>query len=1011
MKEKTKSSLLNNDPSVSILGFTKEKTEVFQELSLPFPLHIVTKDATQENWMEWLGHTTAETIILMDMDRLNPSVLQHIVNIYNKKKLCTNEIGYISNKGIRLWSGLFERSWGSTSDVITYAPLFIGSRQAFLKAYAGSDLADPLVAVAYSLQKNDLKFRKLDYPVTLKTEEGQMKTGGMRWRYNFSIPFRYVISGHFFRDLFSEREKPRKEMVYRMLMIVFALFCYFYMPVISRNYGISADEFIDHKQAGYVLDYFGHGDKAALNQPRTLLHYYGSGVQVIITAIAEILHIEDVYTFRHFACSLIGAWGIWIIGLLGLRFGGGLCGLLSMLMLFFTPRFFGHTMNNLKDAPFAVGYIASIYYFIRLFDHYPVFRWRYVLGAVAGIFLAFGTRAGGLMLYPYLIMYGGLFYILKVGWREFYKFAKHQKDFLPILTVILIVLLLGYVVSLILWPFALQNPVGNVLLSLKQLTNIGSGIKTMFDGQQMMSNMLPVTYAPKYLWIGMPVISIIGFLGYLIYLVFRRKEFTIISFFLLFAALFPVVWVMYKNSNLYGGIRHMLFVMPVIVVVAGKFWTLLISRCRKTISLLTGLVWLGLLSLPAVHMLRNQPNDYVYFNEFAGGLKGVYGDYDTDYFFNSLKNSCYWFKKNVQLPEGKKTYIVTNHVASVEEYFKADTNIKVSYSRYYEKHAKNWDYAIWGNMYIDRYQLKNGLFPPEGTLYSSLVDGFPMSVVVRREHPEEVEGFRLEKQGKIAEALVFFQGIIGQQPKNEEIWSKMSKLSFILGNAVQSEEYARAALKYHPHLNEALYMLSLSALQQRKYKEALEAARGILGQNAFSVDGYYLQASVYNEMGRYKEAVDALNKALGYRPDFDRALFLAGEIMLKNKNYQTAINIYNRLQKITNSGEVACALADCYCRMKNYPEALKYLAAVEEVQPNFYPAYKVRLRIALQQEQWQQAAEMLKLTSGKEDDAGLFVLRAMYYKGINRPEMVKSMCEAALKLEPNNAEARNIPGK
>ena len=45
-----------------------------------------------------------------------------------------------------------------------------------------------------------------------------------------------------------------------------------------------------------------------------------------------------------------------MIGLLGMRFGGGLCGLISMLLLFFSPRFFGHSMNNLKDIPFAVGY-------------------------------------------------------------------------------------------------------------------------------------------------------------------------------------------------------------------------------------------------------------------------------------------------------------------------------------------------------------------------------------------------------------------------------------------------------------------------------------------------------------------------------------------------------------------------------------------------------------------------------------------------------------------------------
>lgn len=818
-----------------------------------------------------------------------------------------------------------------------------------------------------------------------------------------------MLSGRLWKSgLFDPQEKVSRDLVFRMLMMVFAVFCFIYMPLSSRQYGISADEFIDHRQAGYVLDYFGHGAKEALNQPQTLLHLYGSGIQVIVTAIADFLHIGDVYTFRHVACSLIGAWGIWLIGLLGLRFGGGLCGLVAMLMLFFTPRFFGHAMNNLKDVPFAVGYLAAIYYYIRLFDCYPVFKWKYVLGAVTGIFLAFGTRAGGLLLYPYLLMYGGLFYILRVGWKEFYKFWKYRRDFFTVVKVVVLVLGLGYVASIILWPFALQRPVGNVLEALKQFTNIGSGIRTMFDGQQMMSNMLPVSYAPKYLWIGMPVVVLLGFFGYFVYFVCRRKEFSLISFFLLFAALFPVVWVMYKHSNLYGGIRHLLFVMPPMVVVSAKCWSSLMLSSRRWVGGFAVLLWLGLLALPIGHVMRNRPNDYVYFNEFAGGLKGVYGDYDTDYFFISLKSSCDWFKKNVELPQGQKVRIVTNHLASVNEYFKADTNIQVIYSRYYEKHAKEWDYAIWGNMYIDSYQLKHGLFPPKGTLYASTVDGFPMSAVVKRLYPEEIEGFRLENARRYKEALDVFRDLVREQPENEEIWSKMSRASFLSGDPVKGEEYAREALKYQPHLNEALYMLSLSTMGQRKYQEALDAAQGILDQNAFSADGYFLKALVFNETGKYKEAIDALNKALAYRPNFERALFMAGDIMLKNRNYQTALSIYNRLQKITNNALVAVGKADCYVRLKNYREAAKWLEAAERAQPGSFQAYKVRVRMAILQEQWQAVEALLRQSAAKADDAELFVLRAMYFRAMGLSEEAGRMAHSALQLDPNNLEAKGF---
>ena len=46
----------------------------------------------------------------------------------------------------------------------------------------------------------------------------------------------------------------------------------------------------------------------------------------------------------------------------------------------FSPRFFGHSMNNLKDIPFAVGYLVAIFYFVRMFDRYPVVKLRHDRG-------------------------------------------------------------------------------------------------------------------------------------------------------------------------------------------------------------------------------------------------------------------------------------------------------------------------------------------------------------------------------------------------------------------------------------------------------------------------------------------------------------------------------------------------------------------------------------------------------------------------------------------------------
>ena len=61
---------------------------------------------------------------------------------------------------------------------------------------------------------------------------------------------------------------------------------------------------------------------------------------------------------------------------------------------------------------------------------------------------------------------------------------------------------------------------------------------------------------------------------------------------------------------------------------------------------------------------------------------------------------------------------------------------------------------IFDNVYINSFQLKNGLFPvKEGFLYSVDVDGYPMCVVGERKSREDYEAIKLEEQKKYPEAI------------------------------------------------------------------------------------------------------------------------------------------------------------------------------------------------------------------------------------------------------------------
>lgn len=998
-----------DNPEFTVVYFSRKEDEsILQGVFHECGLRVVSGDMTQTAYTALLDGIESESVVLVDGSLVTPERVRSFIQSCNKQ-FGDNEIGYWEERKSRLWFGCIRNLWSANPDIVS-SPVLIGRKSTFKKAYGGIDLGKGLTGIGYSLQKiGGLKFS----PLAVKGKAGEHDSVS-RWtlwfRYSFLLPFRYLVGGGFFTSLLKSGHKVQRDMVFRMLMYLFMGFAFVFMPYISKDYGISGDEYVDHRHAGYVLDYFSKGDKTALNQPETVLHLYGNAVQVIAAAIIRWFNIEDYYAFRHVIGGCVGAIGIWSVGMMGLRWCGGLCGFLSVLLMFFTPRYLGHSMNNLKDIPFAVGYGLSLFYTVRLFDCFPVFRLRHMAGLVLGIGLALGTRSGGLILYPMLLMYAGFYYIRLYGIRDFYRFGKHSAALGRIVMAVLPVVACSYVISILLWPFALQKPFSNVLYSLEKFTNFSVGLKTIFDGEQMMSNMLPWRYAPKYLCIGMPVITVCGFFAYPLYALFRKREFSLIGFFLLFAAVFPVFWVICQHSNLYGGIRHLLFVMLPMVVVAGRFWSGIMQSGRDCFKLVAVLVFAGLLALPVSHTIRNHPNDYVYFNEFMGGIRGAYGDYETDYYFNSVKRSSDWFRQHIlpSLPAGRKITVVTQAYEPVRYYFRNDTNVRVIYSRYYEKYSKDWDYAIFCNVYINRFQLKHGLFPPVGVLYAPMVDGYPMSCVLERETRQELGGFRLEKEGKYQEAIGVFRSCLKEYPQNEEVWSRLGKLYFVTGQYQNAVTALEQALRLQPALNEALYMVSMAKMELKDFAGADQAIGCMLAENKFSPDALYLRADLHYRTKKYREAISDLNLLLSNRPNYEKALVLAGDIFRDNGDYRQAVKMYNQALKYRNTINVQVRVADMQVRMKNYNMAGMILDKVGQVQESYYPAYKVMVRMYLQQGKSDEARKLLKRLEDVADDVELYVLRAMYAEAVQDNTAAREALRQALEVDSGNMEALRL---
>ena len=191
----------------------------------------------------------------------------------------------------------------------------------------------------------------------------------------------------------------------------------------------------------------------------------------------------------------------------------------------------------------------------------------------------------------------------------------------------------------------------------------------------MQANQLPWQYLPTWFLISLPefyfVVLLVGIalavksVRGAKFSVQRRDEAIQIGF-LVFAFLFPIAVAILTGATLYDGMRHFLFVLPVLTVLAGISFVRFLrsSAIRPYKQVVAGLV-VGSLALTLVDMIQLHPYEYVFFNRLiAGGLPKAAGRFETDYWGNSYKEGLEWVTKNYYPVTSRKHSVANCSVSS-----------------------------------------------------------------------------------------------------------------------------------------------------------------------------------------------------------------------------------------------------------------------------------------------------------------------------------------------------------
>ena len=571
-----------------------------------------------------------------------------------------------------------------------------------------------------------------------------------------------------------------QEKLFKYAFMIVAVLIFVIRPLFSSNFGPSGDE-LTHKALGDLsYDYltsFGKNDSLFRFDPtsgredKTLLQNYGPLLEVVSAAVYKNAHTNP-YTTRHFILTIFTFLLFYYCGMAAYKIGGWRAGLIAMLFMLVSPRLLGEAFNNPKDPPFAAGYMVAIYGLLCLVSELPRPTWRTAVLLMVGIGLAFSIRVGGLLLFPYTIMFVGLALLLKDEWRE--RLLSFDFGYYKHLIIQIVVIFAGaWFIGVITWPAALHYGVFyQPLHALEVQSQYPTMISILFDGKVIPSNEVPASYNPFYISMTSPMIVTLGFFLGLILLPFMRKTFNgYFLFMILFVSIFPLFYIIYKHSALLNGWRHSYFTYTGIAVFAAVTFEALF-RIVKPVALnyvLYAVVAVGIL-LPSIFIVKNFPVIYVYFNELAGGVDGTYGDYNLDYYAASAKPAADWMAKN--LPYDSSAKVVSNNPGELNECLIMDKSPwKSTYIRYRERNEKDWDYAVFLPQFIDPAMMKSGKFAPKGTLHKIMVDNSVVAMVVKRVSKEDYIGIEAVKRTDPQAAIPHLLIAVQLDPDNEIAWA------------------------------------------------------------------------------------------------------------------------------------------------------------------------------------------------------------------------------------------------
>ncbi|MFN0212847.1 MAG: tetratricopeptide repeat protein [Saprospiraceae bacterium] len=678
-------------------------------------------------------------------------------------------------------------------------------------------------------------------------------------------------------------DDPRLHKVFWSLAVLGLLL----LLTLSFGSGINADDKFQVDYSQKLVNYyttFGK-DTAALNIPDGNMHLYGGFFETATGFANKVLGFQPsdhaYHNVRHASSAVLGWVAMLCAALFACLVAGQRAGIITLIIMLISPRFVGDSLMNPKDIPFAAGYMMAIYNMVAVLERMPDPRRWNLFGLVLGLGIALGTRAGGLLSFGIFGMFAGLHFLFKNGGLKAFSNIQNLKKYALIT---LSVAAAGYVLALLFWPYALQEPLNNPFVALSKFSDLEVKIRVLFEGVNMMSDKTPWNYAIKWIGYTIPISALLGLIGFgIIFPRLSRRLNPLWVGLALFAAVFPVFYVVYKNSVIHDGWRHLTFAYPPMVACAALFW----NEMAEIFSSKKYGVWavygaLGLCSIDAAAFIAQNPKmPYVYFNPIVGGTSGAYGKFETDYWGISTRQGIEWLEnQGILKPDMPEVVILaTNMYYSTKQLTsKYGDKVKVKYLKWEKRCDDAWDYGLYPTRFLDGSTLQKGAWPPDNAVHIVKAGAAPILAVLKDNGRNCALGIAASKLGDWPAAIERFRAEIANVPDNEIAWVSLAQALLNIGQLEEAKAAAEKTIEICPDDAQANNLVGLYWLNKNDATKAKAQFELSIKKESSNPAAWYYLAIIARSQKDDQTALNNLMKAIQISPSFKPAYELSAQI-------------------------------------------------------------------------------------------------------------------------------------